>query len=558
LETDPPESNDSTPPEEATDEPVPAVPTRDTNPVWSHTVPVTPAESSQPPHRDLSTDEALPALPMQKGDPDWTEAEPGSEALNGSGGPVPVKKTTPEWAQTVPTSPGEKLLDESGDAPNTDPPKSVAADARKSTWPPSSEAAPAPPQETDIWPPEPPTERAMPAWPPSSELKQPVPPPEAIPTWPESFDSADEAPPHEPAAPDAVEETVAKTSTPPSIPLAAQSDTDTEPSSDSFEAESEPVAAHSPGPSTVPLQMPTSTHPTPAPVLDSGPPSGPIPSPVTPSTPRAVQPSQPGMPTRPTWAPAIPLQAAQPAPPKVESPPPIQIPTWAPKISTAAEPTTSQPGTPTWFSPKEEVRHTSQSIPQPIPEPEPPPMPIPASGGHLPVAQVPVAPIPVAPVPPVAQPPQAMPTPAATAQPGAAKGSWEVVEQPSKSGPHAKVAPGPTAEDRSYAEWFAWAKRGGAPASACHAAAQGAFAALTSGKDVATAVQWATAAMSRPPAAVSYQLQTYCAWFSLANIDLSIDQHQSHAFATAAIAALDAGMDAAAAHAAGLAAAGIR
>ena len=120
------------------------------------------------------------------------------------------------------------------------------------------------------------------------------------------------------------------------------------------------------------------------------------------------------------------------------------------------------------------------------------------------------------------------------------------------------AAAGPTPEDRSYAEWFAWAKRGGAPASACHAAAQGAFQALAAGKDVATAVQWATAAMSRPPVAVSAARQTYCAWFSLANIDLNLDQHRAHAFANAAVHALDAGADAGSAHAAGLAAAGIR
>jgi hypothetical protein len=159
-------------------------------------------------------------------------------------------------------------------------------------------------------------------------------------------------------------------------------------------------------------------------------------------------------------------------------------------------------------------------------------------GGQLPVAKVPPAPV----------------QPGQSAQAGTAKPSWEVVQQPkSDKGPH-----GPTAEDRSYAEWFAWAKRGGAPASACHAAAQGAFKALSSGKDVTTAVQWATAAMSRPPENVSYTRQTYCAWFSLANIDLNIDQHRAHAFAMAAVHALDVGQDAAAAHAAGLAAAGIR
>jgi len=139
-------------------------------------------------------------------------------------------------------------------------------------------------------------------------------------------------------------------------------------------------------------------------------------------------------------------------------------------------------------------------------------------------------------------------------QPGT-RSSWGVVDQKRRVDP-AKVVPTP--EDRSYAEWFAWAKRGGAPASACHAAAQGAFQALSAGKDVATAVQWATAAMTRPPVPVSAGRQAYCAWFSLAHIDLNLDQHRAHAFGTAAVHALDAGADAAGAHAAGLAAAGIR
>jgi len=160
-----------------------------------------------------------------------------------------------------------------------------------------------------------------------------------------------------------------------------------------------------------------------------------------------------------------------------------------------------------------------------------------------------VAPVPAAPATPA--------RPAAAGQPGPAtqaKQAWEVVQQKVE----AKGAQGPTPEDRSYAEWFAWAKRGGAPASACHAAAQGAFKALAAGKDVATAVQWATAAMSRPPENVSFGRQQYCAWFSLANIDLNLDQHRSHAFAMAAVHALDNGQDASAAHAAGLLAAGIR
>jgi len=209
----------------------------------------------------------------------------------------------------------------------------------------------------------------------------------------------------------------------------------------------------------------------------------------------------------------------------------LQVPAWAPRVPLAAE-----PGTPTWFSPKEQIPHaTAQPVSQPAPKPEPPSAPpAPIVGGQLPVAPAP------------------KPTPAQPAQ--AAKPPWQVVEQAHA----AKGAQGPTAEDRSYAEWFAWAKRGGAPASACHAAAQGAFKALSSGKDIATAVQWATAAMSRPPENVPYARQTYCAWFALANIDLNMDQHRSHAFAGAAVQALDAGLDASAAHAAGLAAAGVR
>ena len=116
----------------------------------------------------------------------------------------------------------------------------------------------------------------------------------------------------------------------------------------------------------------------------------------------------------------------------------------------------------------------------------------------------------------------------------------------------------PTADDRAYAEWFAWAKRGGAKAQACHAAAQGAFAALSSGHDVATAVKWATAAMANPPVAVPVARSTYCAWFSLGNIDLALDVPRAHAFATAAVGALDAGADARGAHLAGAAAAGIK
>jgi hypothetical protein len=116
----------------------------------------------------------------------------------------------------------------------------------------------------------------------------------------------------------------------------------------------------------------------------------------------------------------------------------------------------------------------------------------------------------------------------------------------------------PTPEDRSYAEWFTWAKRGGAPVNACHSAAQAAFQALSTGKDVAVAAQMAAAAMVHPPLPVDSGRQTYCAWFALANIDLNLDQARAHLFSTAAVHALDKGADARGAHVAGLEAAGIK
>jgi hypothetical protein len=118
--------------------------------------------------------------------------------------------------------------------------------------------------------------------------------------------------------------------------------------------------------------------------------------------------------------------------------------------------------------------------------------------------------------------------------------------------------PIPSADDKAYAEWFAWAKRGGAKAPACHSAAQGAFRALASGHDIATAVKWATAAMSSPPVAVDNGRQTYCAWFSVANIDMQLETARAHVFATAAVHALEAGANPAQAHNAGAAAAGLR
>src|SRR2546428_832573 len=132
----------------------------------------------------------------------------------------------------------------------------------------------------------------------------------------------------------------------------------------------------------------------------------------------------------------------------------------------------AQPGTPTWFSPKEEIPHTASQVAQPAPAPTPQPTPAPPAGtGKLPVAQIPATPA----------------APAAPAKGASAQSTWEVVEQKSKSGPHAKVEPGPTAEDRSYAECFAWAKRGGAPATSCPAPSPRASEAISDGSSLANA-----------------------------------------------------------------------
>ncbi|HKV88997.1 MAG TPA: hypothetical protein VJT78_13460, partial [Candidatus Dormibacteraeota bacterium] len=255
-----------------------------------------------------------------------------------------------------------------------------------------------------------------------------------------------------------------------------------------------------------------------------------------PKTPPAAATAAPAEPPAgsPSWAPAS-MEQPKPAASDIDWPAPVEIPKWAPRIRIGADSTgsTSKP-------PAEEPWD-----PKPLPPVAPKPVPAPAPA--------PTPPAPVASTPPAAPQPPPPPPPPTPSQAG--KSTWEVVEQKRKV---EAAAAGPTPEDRSYAEWFAWAKRGGAPASACHAAAQGAFQALAAGKDVATAVQWATAAMSRPPVSVSTGRQTYCAWFSLANIDLNLDQHRAHAFANAAVHALDAGADAGSAHAAGLAAAGIR
>ena len=272
---------------------------------------------------------------------------------------------------------------------------------------------------------------------------------------------------------------------------------------------------------------------------------------------------QPEPVTEPEPAPE-PVKAAEPEPaPKEEEWIPLPanppVPSWAPQLGAAAQAAEQKvdwPGSnlPAW-APVGGGRSTSNmpaatrisSTPAPgaSQPPAPASRPAPASGS--------------APAPASSQPPAPA---AAASQPGAAEpakgksSSWEIV--PPKVSDQQKTAyAGPSAEDKSYAEWFAWAKRSGAPAAACHAAAQGAFRALAGGHDMNTAVQWATVAMGSPPGLVSASRQLYCAWYSLGNIDLRLPSPQAHAFAAGSIAALEAGADAPSAHQAGLAAAGI-
>ncbi len=356
--------------------------------------------------------------------------------------------------------------------------------------------------------------------------------------------------------------------TPPieAAPIVAESMAEPVTEAEADEKVSEPVEAAEPEPQPEPAiegtmimapPMPSTRAAEPAePATAEGPVVQPEPEPsrdenaepVMAGTPAAAEPAAP--------APA-PGSAPEPAPQQEEwIPAPVNppVPSWAPKIGSApVEEDVAWPGSnlPSW-APIGGGRSTS----------------------NMPAASRPAAPkasIPVGEALPQSRPPAPSSTPshppAPQSQPAAAAGqspagskpkttsSWEVVQQ--KPNEAAKPEWAPSGEDRSYAEWFAWAKRSGAPASACHAAAQGAFRALTAGHDMNTAVQWATLAMASPPGLVGAPRQMYCAWYSLGNIDLKLPSPQAHAFAAGAIKALDGGADAPTAHQAGLAAAGI-
>lgn len=441
------------------------------------------------------------ALPMEKeSNPEWAQTEPPAEAADDTD-PLPARpmqKTSPSWARTVP-APAGGAVDENTPAVQPEATEAAtptlppaATEPPAPTQPPAAAASSGPPAAKDLWPPDPPTEHAMPAWPPGSTISEEVAEPagmpgaEAIPSWPLDFGS-----------------------TPDTVPPALQPAEPAEAKPAGELGDRETVAAPAP------------------------------------------EPALPAMASAPAAAPAWAPTSAAPARPaaaglEVDWPASVAIPSWAPRIhiesNPPAQPAAAQPSPAPAWSPQPAAPVAPQPV---VSQPEAP----------QPAAPQPAAPMPASPAVPA---PPAPPSQPDAAQPPAAgrssKPAWEVVEQGPKAGP---ANEGPTPEDRSYAEWFAWAKRGGAPANACHAAAQGAFEALAGGQDVSVAVQWATAAMSRPPAPVSSGRQTYCAWFSLANIDLNLDQQRAHGFATAAVQALDAGADASAAHAAGLAAAGI-
>jgi hypothetical protein len=465
-------------------------------------------------------DEPKPALPMQKSDPAWAQTDPPADepaadhADEDETEPrpaVPMQKPAPTWAQTV-SAPAE-VAGEPEPTPPAEPVRSAPL-----TWPPKTHADAEPPTQSDIWPAEPPTEHTMPAWPPSmfGDTEAHLPDLPAGPTpseWPPHPVSPREPPAStanagsSPGAAHPAAKTIPPATTPPAaVPPTVTPATVTPATLPPASATPEtalPAAAKTVPPATAP---PAAAEP----IIST--------TPASPAEPEPTPAAEPAQPSAPSWAPNISAQTpAVTTDEATQWPATVDVPAWAPQVHITP------------------ARPASQA---PAPEPVAPPAPKPA----------PAAP---APTVPVAAP---VPAPAAGAP---SSSSWQVVEQKPTREIHIKRLV-PTPEDRSYAEWFTWAKRGGAPVSACHSAAQAAFQALSTGKDVAVAAQMAAAAMVNPPMQVDSGRQTYCAWFALANIDLNLDQARAHAFSTAAVHALDAGADARGAHAAGLEAAGIK
>src|SRR5438094_164501 len=400
----------------------------------------------------------------------------------------------------------------------------------------TSEMAAVPPEQPVVWPEDPWVSEGSASEPeggaskPEPHVTSPV-----IPSWPEAFGEpaiVSEPTEPEPAEPEAVAAEPAEIGA--QAEPAPVAEPQPEPLPEQLPVEAEPVAAEAPPAE----EMPAAAVATPEPEAASEPAEPEVEEPAA-AQPVAPQPSpaQPGLdwpknPPVPTWAPKIPVGGAVPAVEAVERP--ANVPSWAPQAASHGWSSGVHSSSPAWGTKPGDAPPAPAPASAPAPAPAPP-RPAPAAAP----APVP-APLPVQPAQPA--------TPAPT------KPAWEIVQQEQAAEP---AYGGPSAEDRSYAEWFAWAKRSGAPAQACHAAAQGAFRALAAGQDMNTAVQWATLAMASPPGLVGANRQLYCAWFSLGNIDLKLPTPQAHAFATGAVRALDSGADSMVAHQAGLQAAGI-
>jgi hypothetical protein len=497
----------------------------------------------------------MPAVPPAKPESDsvvwpedpWVADGRAADDPSLEGGPVVTSPVVPAWPESTTGEPS--VPSHSGLNPTADDPETAQFPTRRmgqesdaavmKTTPPQPAEPPEPAEEVhDTVPPAPAADVAAPA---EAEETNEVDTADAtLETLPPEV-AAVEASEEESAGP-SVEE-VAIEAIAEDEPAVAAGDgeavevvaEEAEPAETAAEETSAPVEATEPEPepATEPETTPepaVEPEPTPEPAKAEEPePVAPEELPVEPATPVAAAPFSTAAPAIPSWAPNAPPAAAKPQPDAPTQWPGINVPAWAP------QPTATHPGTanplPGAASPYVEAARASQPAPAPAPA----------------QASAPQAPAP-APAPTAS---------AISAAPGAAPpktSSWEIVSQKRQAEP---VRQGPSPEDKSYAEWFAWAKRSGAPAGACHAAAQGAFRALAAGHDMNTAVQWATLAMASPPGLVGQSRQIYCAWYSLGNIDLKLPTAQAHAFANGAIQALEEGADSMGAHQAGLLAAGI-
>lgn len=520
-QSDPPSGSE---PEEPGTSPMAAVPP-DPDVVW----PEDPYEADG--HAaEADADTATPHA-AEPADPPWTHqgfakhstrpAQPESApaADDPQTAPFPTAAVTSHWAEKSPAEPSvgktqPPAAREVDEAMKTQPPTPAAPDEagdEMKTAPPAVE----PGDETeDTKPPVPHAEEAFETTPPILQTSP------ALPSIDASSDETEEVFKTKPPVPEAGGE---------ESEVAAAAAEEGEPAA--FEAE--PRAQDPDSEPDLPVTAPPTVEPVAAATL----PPVPMPEPEPPAAapeadiPVVPEPAAAARPAAAAAATGAPEPLPWPAAPKPANPP---IPSWAPRLQHQGAAST-RPGTtntPTWAPQITGSLHTAPPAQQPA-APAPP-----------------AAPVPTPPGVPAAKPA----TPAASTAAATPKPAWEVVQQEVASEP---AFAGPTPEDKSYAEWFAWAKRSGAPASACHAAAQGAFRALSTGQDMSVAVQWATLAMASPPGLVGQSRQLYCAWFSLGNIDLKLPTPQAHAFATGAIQALESGADSMVAHQMGLAAAGI-